>query len=78
MDNITRKLQRGQSGRQNLEYVQGGRRGEGVEDSFKTYKWDLGPSSGDSAIVLLLIRAEEFKEVPPKNSGPAKKSCYYF
>lgn len=68
----------GQTRRQNLEYMQVGRRGEGVEDSFKTYKWDLGPSSGDSAIVLVLISVKEFKEVPPKNSGPAKKSCYYF
>lgn len=67
----------GQTEKQNLEYVQLGRREEGVEDSFKTYKWDLVPSSGDSAIVLVLIRVEEFK-VPPKNSGPAKKSCYYF
>ena len=50
------------------------KRGEGVENSLEIYKWDLGPSSGDLAEVLVLMKAEEFKEVPTKNPGPAKKS----
>lgn len=38
-----------------------------------------GAHSWDSAAIWLLTRAEEFKEAPAKNSGPAKKmQCHYF
>lgn len=37
------------------------------------------PVHPGAAAIWLLTRAEEFKEAPAKNSGPAKKlQCHYF